>query len=551
VLLLLRSSLATLSLPYTETFTGTDGAAWPTSWTSVNNFAGVSSIQGNRGRIGVTSTADFANEVWWLNAAPIVDTDVLVTARANYAVGDGADVYSQITLNSPAGARKSGDPVRPDTGYYLQTFWQSAGGGIFLVLSRASGGTITDLGNFFYTVPASLNDYKIRVQRVGATVRAKLWLATDAEPDWQISANDSTPLGGGSVELGMMNTTASTAAYVEFDNLVISSSTPTSTGSLPVSVALTGTAVPVATSSGSVPVAAGFTGAASTVASGTGALTENVGLTGSAVTVASASGALTENAGLTGSAVTVAKTAGSLPVTAGVTGTATTVATGTGSLPANAALAGTAVPVATATGSLPIAAGLTGSAVSVAVATGSLPAAVGLTGSALTVLTATGALPVDAGITGAASTVASSTGGLPTQVGLSGTASVPGVSQAFGSLPIDTGLQGSSTTVASTTGQLAVTITMVGAAQTVGVAAGALGIDAAIVGTATSFIPAIVLTATGELPITVVLAGTVRSPDAEPLGYMKYGRQPVDGIRYRGVTYTAAHYGNHLLKPAP
>lgn len=217
--------------------------------------------------------------------------------------------------------------------------------------------------------------------------------------------------GGGALVASGVKATAgavgsTTATVVSSRNATLTlavapdSAVLTTTGQLPISLALAATAVPVRVTTGSVPASLGLAASAVPVKTSTAQLPLALGLSATAVPVRVTTASLPVSLGLTAATVPVRISTGTLPLTVGLSATATAVTGGTtGQLPFTVSLTATAVPVKTITGTLPVTVGLTATVtVETRTTTGQLPLTVGLAGSATAVRSITGSLPLAVGL---------------------------------------------------------------------------------------------------------------------------------------------------------
>lgn len=206
-------------LPYTETFTGADGASWPTPWTFTGNYLESSAtIQGNAGRI-TAAVATYAGGFAGLTGAPAAtNTDVVVSVKPTTA---GIEQYATVSVNTD-GKVNPGNASFPNNGYAMQVAYASNS----LTIRRSVGGSLTVLVSGNRTLVATVK-YSIRFQHVGTVLRARIWDAALPEPTtWDISFDDSaspyTAAGRPGLAYQAGATVPSPAPAVDFDDFTVS-----------------------------------------------------------------------------------------------------------------------------------------------------------------------------------------------------------------------------------------------------------------------------------------------------------------------------------------
>jgi hypothetical protein len=177
-----------VTLPYTETFTGANGTAWPTTFSTTGGTT-TNYINGNQGMFSAGSA--WAVQRAYLAGVPAsADTEVYLELTAT--AGGSAYWFSTIA-QAPSLAANSADAGLPQYGY-------SAGfgaDGTCWVTRIPNGTTKTDL--FSGTLPGGApaagvaQGFRMRVQN--GVVQARLWPLSQSEPtSWSFSATDPTPL---------------------------------------------------------------------------------------------------------------------------------------------------------------------------------------------------------------------------------------------------------------------------------------------------------------------------------------------------------------------
>lgn len=255
----------------TETFTGTDGAAWPLPWSTVS---GTSSIQSGRGQQTSPTTAYTSAE----NRANVTASNVRVDTTVRFpAVGNGSQRIN-IRWNPFTG-----------NGYRLLMPTDYAG----FQLLKVTAYVESPIQEEFSTVWAAGVDYRVAFEATGTTIRAKRWLAGNSEPGaWALSGTDAT-YASGDVSLVTVNAAAGGAFVGTWDDTTIVVSQPAGTtingtSALTSASALTGSASSIRQASASVASPSGLTAAASVRVSRSASMTSASALSASTTTAVSA-----------------------------------------------------------------------------------------------------------------------------------------------------------------------------------------------------------------------------------------------------------------------
>jgi hypothetical protein len=221
-----------VTLPYTELFTGPDGNAWPSDWSTV---VGTSTLASNRGQLTPDSgPATYAvGRADFVNMPVLGDTDITGTVVMAAA---GVEQYAVISIDSDLAGIQDGGA----NSYALIIDYFN---GPRLTLRAMVNGSKTDLVYATKTLVGT-TVYNFRFQRVGLVLRAKVWTGLE-QPAWDISytiagaAYDSN--GGaaftGRASLAVSNGNDNTPRVVTYDSITISD---VSAVSLPFAEAFTG-----------------------------------------------------------------------------------------------------------------------------------------------------------------------------------------------------------------------------------------------------------------------------------------------------------------------
>jgi hypothetical protein len=219
---------ASVTLPFTETFTGTNGAGWGANWDSTAFTAVTPDIQSNAGRMR-SGAATYTFSRAYLTAMPsTTDTDVVLS----FTFSSQIESYLYVGVNAD-NTGLSGDTFFPSNGYGVEIACATtAASGFTAIFKHRSGGgatetdTSAETSNLTKTITAG-TQYKIRVQRVGPTVRHRIWAAAGSEPTtWDQTYTDSgTLLTGGRLLLTTSNGSPATQSTVTVDDLTVSAAT--------------------------------------------------------------------------------------------------------------------------------------------------------------------------------------------------------------------------------------------------------------------------------------------------------------------------------------
>jgi hypothetical protein len=207
-------------LIYAEPFTLSDGSSWPAPWTALGNIA-AADIQQGMARLQPQPTGYSLARMG--AAVANSNVDVRFTLRIEDTATQGVGFY-----------------VRQNGGYLTQTATHGQGYAVFVEgdfraqpgigLWKELDGSESPIMHAPYQTLVAGVDYRVRFQILQSSPsqtlsRAKLWLASDAEPAaWQASVTDTTaPLqnvsGGIAVDSWSSRTSAPISAYTFIDNI--------------------------------------------------------------------------------------------------------------------------------------------------------------------------------------------------------------------------------------------------------------------------------------------------------------------------------------------
>jgi hypothetical protein len=384
------------ALPFTDDFASGNWNKWRTfhpdnATKTVSSGVGVLTDVSGVGYAGATpSVVDVADEGFLVSVQQpsAQDSDFVVAVR-------GSGPWTTASSNYP----------RPTTGYYA--VFQMMAGNHALFLYRADAASPTQIGSTLtnplangHTNVASL--VRIRVEAVGTTVRAKMWLASGSEPgSWQITATDSTHTAAGYPHVGYRDASFTTPTFRVDDAEVYAASA----GVTNYDGTATRTATATITAAGTVDTGppVGYDGTATRTATAT--------LTAAGATGTATGASLAATATLTAAGTVARSTSSTLAATATTTA-AGTVATSTGA-------ARTATATITAAGATDRATGASLAATATTTAAGSTGSATGATIAATATLTSAGVAVAGTGASLAATGTITAAGNVATSSGAS------------------------------------------------------------------------------------------------------------------------------------
>lgn len=204
------------ALPVAETWTGTDGAAWPAQWAIDAGSGATSAIASNRGRLVTPTTGTYTTIAARLAGMPVsTDQELLVTVTPP-TIASGAEAYTIFHLRSNGVA--GGNPWEPQTGYALWVHRRTTNDYQVYIYKYVAGvGTLLSAQvTVASTWPAT---FKVRFQAIGSTIRAKVWSGTD-EPAWTVTATDSS-IASGRATLVAVKGAQATVLNFDYDDLTV------------------------------------------------------------------------------------------------------------------------------------------------------------------------------------------------------------------------------------------------------------------------------------------------------------------------------------------
>ena len=198
-----------------DSFTGTDGSAWPSTWTPNTSGTANTSVDllGNTGRVQVRTAANSWAMALRNDVGPATNQGILVTISISpvatftngtiYITFDATTVTNYTPLYGTGVVITSADAVTTGINTY-----------------KYVNGTNTSM-NYYSMAGIGLTNFKVRLERLGTTTRYKIWDVNAAEPaSWTTSLTDSTVYPAGSPLLAVRST-SSLGLIASFDDLLI------------------------------------------------------------------------------------------------------------------------------------------------------------------------------------------------------------------------------------------------------------------------------------------------------------------------------------------
>lgn len=192
---------------FTETWTGTNGAAWNTGrWTSQSTTTGASSsIQTNRGRL-TDGTAAFYTGLVQRNAILTAPVDLLVEVVVRY-VSITVEHYPRINFRSTSAAATSG--------YFVQFEADK------ISLRRNDASVETTIADADFTAAVG-TDVNVEILAVGSELQVRYWTVGTRPSPPQLGGTDATYTGT-IFSLSVLGGNAGTSTSFDYDTLTISS----------------------------------------------------------------------------------------------------------------------------------------------------------------------------------------------------------------------------------------------------------------------------------------------------------------------------------------
>lgn len=197
--------------------------AWPSAWSQPSWSAATTNIQGDKGQLTTAASAYAFGTM--LRDGTLGQADVTVTLQTAVS-GVEQSVFVYIDTDS------SGNNYSAQFYYNTNLF----------ALGKDTAGSGSSLGQVTVPITAT-SPHKIRVQRIGKTIRAKVWQASAAEPvAWTLSyAEPGATHTGTGYQLAFMNGTDGVARTISFDDWTLRDATTSGSATISHTYAAAGT----------------------------------------------------------------------------------------------------------------------------------------------------------------------------------------------------------------------------------------------------------------------------------------------------------------------
>jgi hypothetical protein len=167
-----------VALPYSETWTGSNGASWSADWTTSNSAGTTLDIQSNQGRI-LTGTAGGYNDWGRAILADQGAADFDLTVEVYPGVQE--EKYPNIGFRTNR-AWHASNPAWPQNGYGVELRVNSVAASGFWSVERVDNSVRTGLsGQTAYTITAGDTLY-VNVRCVGTAVEFRIWKNAEGKP---------------------------------------------------------------------------------------------------------------------------------------------------------------------------------------------------------------------------------------------------------------------------------------------------------------------------------------------------------------------------------
>jgi len=279
----------------TDTFTGTNGAAWSSTWTTGSNpnqGAVTPSIQSNRGRLTTGSHGGY-NGGDRISRRVNITAPVDAVALFSFQWTTGDETYPSFYI------RSTNTALDGQGGYFLSI---DKGSNTWNI-GRGSSYSNTDLGTAKSKTWTTNVKYWARFGVVGTAIKARVWNDGSSEPStWDYSVTDSNITAAGSVGITLGGGSAASLTF-DIDDFSLDTTFPITTADSTSALTLANTS----TASLTKPVDS--TSALTVSGTGTASSTKPVDSTSALTLAATAAGASTKPVDGTLSALTLAATA--------------------------------------------------------------------------------------------------------------------------------------------------------------------------------------------------------------------------------------------------
>jgi hypothetical protein len=202
-----------------DTWTGSTGAAWAGQWTTM---AGTQTIQANAGRVTAATSNAFDKgraDLTGMTGSGTFDLSFTLLSTAGSQVNPFAAVSIASSNDIVGGDASNG--WYPHTGYAVELQYSTTAAASTLGMYSLDAGPQTLLGTAVTVTATFSTRYSLRVQKLGTTLRAKLWTSGATEPDTWTNTQTVTNTYSGIVGLTVGNGAVTAARSFDFDDLLV------------------------------------------------------------------------------------------------------------------------------------------------------------------------------------------------------------------------------------------------------------------------------------------------------------------------------------------
>jgi chitodextrinase len=207
------TTAASTPVLFQDTFTGTDGSSWGTSWTTTVGNGSVTR-QANEGRLAFNDVASANARAVLSGVAARADADLRFSYRWSATSQTG---YFSVFLRGSGGWANA---YRPLNGYGLEF----AANSTTVTAKRTVNGTVSTLSSTSGAQQVSTAKQWVRLRVVGSTIQYKTWADGQAEPTtWRVTLTDGAVTAPGQAYLSLVRSSSNAggAKYVSIDDVTL------------------------------------------------------------------------------------------------------------------------------------------------------------------------------------------------------------------------------------------------------------------------------------------------------------------------------------------
>jgi chitodextrinase len=190
---LVVTTLAPSSSLFSDSWSGGDGSAWSTGWTS-SSTTGTVDTQGGAGRLAFNDTSGAFARAQLTGVANRADSEVVFSYRWS---STAKSAYFSVNLRGSGGWLNA---YRPRNGYGVEF----SAGSTTATITKAVNGTTTELRQVSGAQQASTAKQWVRLRVVGSTIQLRTWVDGQAEPTtWRSTDTDTGVTAPGQLFLSL------------------------------------------------------------------------------------------------------------------------------------------------------------------------------------------------------------------------------------------------------------------------------------------------------------------------------------------------------------